>query len=637
MYETWNLDIPSIPERSRLYYLEPIGVGTPYSECLTSYIVRLAEAHCVTLEILVKHEILPLLQDRSGVSALYSTSRFGSAHTLNGTSSISQACVQAIEKLTGQDNLHALTVLTWANVIHKRGLLRNIQAWCPFCYEEWQKSKTPIYTPLLWSISAVKVCSRHHQVLQDRCPYCQRTLPVFALRLRLGYCTFCNLWLGNSPGAASRGNEAISREDLEKVYWDEFSVGELIEAAVDLSYPVQREALASAITSLIDQIPRKNGSSLADHLHISVEAVAAWQKGAKVPRFDTLLLICRLLNTTPRSLFLEKTAILDVTLEERDNHNQTDLVTSRKKRTALSSEELRQALEDILMNGEVPSPSLEEVASRLGYSNRSPLYKRFPELCRAISAKHQEQNPGLRRLQRKNMSSEDLRQALEALLASNEEPAPSVDEVAARLGYRDSTQLRRRFHELCHAITAKHLLQHDSEQLQRGLEAVLECADSAPTLEEVARHLGCPSRLLRRRFPELCRAIVLRRVKPIDFEGLRVALERELQSNGEPRSMLEVARDLGYYVVTLKRLFPDMCHEIAMRRQAHRKRNSELRTQRIRDEISRVALSMHAEKKYPSFNQVMAHADHTCVCPPFFQLEALAPWKEVLMELGYLL
>lgn len=635
MYETWDIDIPSIPERSRLYYVEPIGVGTPYTECLTSYMIRLAEAHCVTLEILVKHEILPLLQDRSGISALFSNNRFGSAHTLNGTSSISQACVHAIERLTGQNDLHALTMLTWVNVIYKRGLLRNIQAWCPFGYEEWQKSKTPIYTPLLWSISAVKVCSRHHQVLQDRCPYCQRTLPVFALRLRLGYCIFCNLWLGNSPAAGSRGKEAIPQEDLEKVYWDEFSVGELIEVASGLSSPARREAFAAAITSLVNQFPRKNAASLADHLSIPLETVAAWQKGTEVPRFESLLLICRLLDITPRCLFLEKAPTSDFTFVERDN--QTRLVTSRKNRAALCSEELRQALEDILMSGEEPAPSIKEVARRLGYSNQSPLYRRFPELCRAITAKHQGQNPGSRRLQRKDMSAEELRQALEDILRSNEDPAPSVDEVAARLGYRGSSSLRKRFPELCHAITARHLVQPNMEQLQRGLEAVLECADSAPTLEEVARHLGCPSRLLRRRFPGLCRAIVLRRVKPTDFEGLRAALERELQSNREPRSMLEVARDLEYPVRTLLRLFPDMCHEIAMRGQAHRKRNSELRTQRIRDEVSRVALSMHAEKKYPSFNQVMAHVDHTCVCPPFIQIEAYVPWKEVLMELGYLL
>lgn len=31
-----------------LYNLEPIGIGTPYVEGLTSYIVRLADAHCVT-------------------------------------------------------------------------------------------------------------------------------------------------------------------------------------------------------------------------------------------------------------------------------------------------------------------------------------------------------------------------------------------------------------------------------------------------------------------------------------------------------------------------------------------------------------------------------------------------------------
>ncbi len=36
-----------IPKRSRLYFLEPIGVGTPYTESLSSYLTRLAQEHCV--------------------------------------------------------------------------------------------------------------------------------------------------------------------------------------------------------------------------------------------------------------------------------------------------------------------------------------------------------------------------------------------------------------------------------------------------------------------------------------------------------------------------------------------------------------------------------------------------------------
>src|SRR6266568_1821109 len=58
-YQVWDVTTPSIPPRSRLYRLEPIGVGTSSVECLASYIARLAEAHCVTLKALMMHEIFP--------------------------------------------------------------------------------------------------------------------------------------------------------------------------------------------------------------------------------------------------------------------------------------------------------------------------------------------------------------------------------------------------------------------------------------------------------------------------------------------------------------------------------------------------------------------------------------------------
>ena len=58
-YEEWDMNIPPIPPRSRLYRLEPIGIATPYVESLTSYITRLAEEHCLTLKALVMGEIFP--------------------------------------------------------------------------------------------------------------------------------------------------------------------------------------------------------------------------------------------------------------------------------------------------------------------------------------------------------------------------------------------------------------------------------------------------------------------------------------------------------------------------------------------------------------------------------------------------
>lgn len=57
IYDSCDLNKPSIPPRSRLYHLEPIGIGTPYVESLTSYIARLAEAHCLTPKLLLEREI----------------------------------------------------------------------------------------------------------------------------------------------------------------------------------------------------------------------------------------------------------------------------------------------------------------------------------------------------------------------------------------------------------------------------------------------------------------------------------------------------------------------------------------------------------------------------------------------------
>jgi AraC-like DNA-binding protein len=421
--------------------------------------------------------------------------------------------------------------------------------------------------------------------------------------------------------------------DFEESTWNAVAVGELVEVAPSLSSPLQRENFATAISSFIDQTPSKNVASLARQLNISKGTVAEWQKGVNSPQFDTLLLISRLLGTDPRSFLLEKPTISSFAPVKigSDVHP----IILRESRTALSMDELRQALKAVLTSDEYPSPSISEVAKRLGYRRWSSLYARFPELCRAITAKHQRQNPNYRRLQRSSMSQDELRQALEGVLTSDEYPSSSVDEIARRLGYRSSSPLYRRFPELCHAISARHQEQYNIEHLRPELEAILECIDSAPALNEVAKRLGCPVNVLRKRFPELCSAIVERHFKPINTEDLHAALKRELRSNREPRSMREVAKDLGYPVKTLRGLFPDVCREISAQGQAYHRKHNRLRMQTIQNEVRRVVLTIHAEYAYPSQRKVMERIDRSCVCPPIFGLEAYSSWNEIMRELGY--
>src|SRR5690242_18152590 len=47
IYEMWDAAPLAMPAHSRLFHLEPIGVGTAEVESLTSYVVRLAEMHTV--------------------------------------------------------------------------------------------------------------------------------------------------------------------------------------------------------------------------------------------------------------------------------------------------------------------------------------------------------------------------------------------------------------------------------------------------------------------------------------------------------------------------------------------------------------------------------------------------------------
>lgn len=152
-YEEWKLGLPSMPPRSTLYSLEPVGIGTPLVECLTSYITRLAEAHCVFPGILMHNLVGPFLQQ----SSVYQGSRESMAvgqtqHTrsFNGTAQKrAGTAVYALERLTLQRSLRFLTLLTWEGAFPVYKLLRSTRACCPACLEEWRSTGQVIYEPLL--------------------------------------------------------------------------------------------------------------------------------------------------------------------------------------------------------------------------------------------------------------------------------------------------------------------------------------------------------------------------------------------------------------------------------------------------------------------------------------------------------
>ena len=270
-YSQWDLKLPEIPARSRLYYLKPFGVGTPNVESITSYLQRLANEHCVTTGKLIITEIAQHGGGRSLTHKVESISQILGIDqrrtALNGTGLMAANLIHALEVLTLRQDLRFLTLLFWEQVLSVRSLLRRFRAWCPTCYEQWHRTNQIIYEPLLWSIDVVKFCQNHGRPLSERCPHSQQQLVVITGSSRPGYCSQCSHWLG-IPSLGADDSKILLEGDLKWQTYLVTNIGQLIAAAPCLSWTPTQDTIALAISTYINQVFQGNASAAAHFVGI---------------------------------------------------------------------------------------------------------------------------------------------------------------------------------------------------------------------------------------------------------------------------------------------------------------------------------------------------------------------------------
>lgn len=180
-------------------------------------------------------------------------------------------------------------------------------------------------------------------------------------------------------------------------------------------------------------------------------------------------------------------------------HKSTPTIRSKRLKLLNKGEE-RKVLEEILNSNEYPLPSIREINRRIGYYFESrKLNHHFPDLCRVIIEKRREQ-----------LQNVSLKQELENILSEDIYPPPSLTEVAEKLGYTYD-YLNHHFPTLCRAIVKRYRQLFDVDVLRKMLEASL--ADNSvppPSMQEVARQVGFDKLRLYRQFPDICPKIVLR-------------------------------------------------------------------------------------------------------------------------------
>jgi hypothetical protein len=314
------------------------------------------------------------------------------------------------------------------------------------------------------------------------------------------------------------------------------SVGDMLALAASLPQVPSAIHFKDNLRRCIDEFAAGNLSHLARLSGVSFDSLERWLAPGSSIRLDSFLRMCCSLQLPAARLLSGHIPSNDPDWE-RARHLAHQISSSARRKpfyarpaspavqdpdalpARQTQESARQRFERALA---APAPqALQTIAINLGFNHSSSLYNRFPDLCRAMVLKN-----------RRGRRQEDdrIRDALTTAL--EEHPAPSMRELADRLGHT-ANALRSRFPELSAALAA-HIPERrlfEREHVRDRLQGALALTPPA-SMKDVARLIGRDVNYLRALFPGICRQITSRYFD----EKRRASDERRLRFCAEIRT-----------------------------------------------------------------------------------------------------
>ena len=411
----------SMPVRSALYRLVPIGVGTAQRESLDSYFCRLADAHCLTPQQLAMGVVLPKIDISTGTPK--SILRRNSAWQLscfNGMGSVASTWVQCLEALTGYSGLTGSTLLSMQGCISQVGLMARKKRWCSECFN-MGNGVEGLHGRLIWEIQCVTACPIHGTRLVSVCgcspnerqsPFRRKFLPYI--------CKFCGHTLARENSRSERATER------------EIAVARLVARFLDsetFDSTTTKDYLSKFISGAKDQCAEGKAAWLANILGVNKSAVHGWMNGKNVAEFSRIVSIAYNLGCEISDIFkADSTELLPLPIPPRPRQKGAGRGFDRSA--------LNRKLEGFLKQSE--SLSVRKVADLLGVSPRA-LYIYSNELAKKISTRHRAvlyEQATASLLVKKNI----LRAEIRAMLA--EGIFPTRRRITQRVGMRALTLFR---------------------------------------------------------------------------------------------------------------------------------------------------------------------------------------------------
>jgi hypothetical protein len=363
--------------------------------------------------------------------------------------------------------------------------------------------------------------------------------------------------------------------------WLADAIGDLLANAAQTQPEHLRDRVPGALVAYARAFAEGNRTAVADMAGCRRNAFYSWFKGDKAPRIDRLLRTWYQLQLPVACLLDDASAFLPAEVQVKSS---IEIRNARAVTPKRSREQICAALESALH--EQPAPSLNEVARKLGYGTTTRLREADSNLCRRIVLNYRGSGRShwwRRRGAKPICELAHVKQTLEDYLASDK-PVPSLDRIAASLGYAIDQSLRKKFPELCRALSARIAAQKRARvaAIEPALEQALH-EIPPPSLRQMAKRLGFSAAcVLKAHAPDLYAQLKTR--WEAHEEMCRVELRCKLEvalAEYPPPSLKSVYSRLGVTESIVNTSFPGLRREIGLRHLQYQRQQLGRRSEKL--------------------------------------------------------
>lgn len=293
--------------RSVLHALEPIGLGTPEVESLTSYFCRLANSHACTTNDLTQLIIDKVAPGRwNAHQPDESKSRFvWHERSVSGVGEGALTWASVLSELTGILGLDRLTLLPMRSVLAPKALMALQARWCPNCFDDDQRCGRVPFFRLAWDIGVNKTCLKHRVPLVSNCGHCGRSnVRNNANFVIPGWCTACDHFLGCpehvGPKQMNAEMDALSLEQSRMI-------GELLAVSSESSgvgFQADLDSMHSAIERLTENLDGGVCAHFAKRIGMRKSTIHHWKTERSPLTFDAMTRVSMHCNLSLPQLLL---------------------------------------------------------------------------------------------------------------------------------------------------------------------------------------------------------------------------------------------------------------------------------------------------------------------------------------------